>query len=102
MITAARKPSFLSEGGALFEVDAEGNKQPAKSLERGKIYSGGNIRTLEELLKCAGDRVLYVGDHIYGDVLRARSAWRTAMIIQEMDREAKVLKPVALVGQAMV
>ncbi len=94
VITAARKPSFFGEGGALFEVDAEGNKQPAKSLERGKIYSGGNIRTLEELLKCAGDRVLYVGDHIYGDVLRAKkeSAWRTAMIIQEMDRELKVFE----------
>ena len=37
-----------------------------------------------------GDRMLYVGDHIYGDVLRAKkeSAWRTLMIIQELDRRA--------------
>jgi hypothetical protein len=33
--------------------------------------------------------VLYVGDHIYGDILRSKkeSAWRTAMIIQELDTE---------------
>ncbi|MGD8826659.1 MAG: 5'-nucleotidase domain-containing protein, partial [Myxococcales bacterium] len=34
------------------------------------------------------------GDHIYGDVLRAKkeSSWRTAMIIQEMDAELRVLR----------
>ena len=33
--------------------------------------------------------MLYVGDHIYGDILRSKkdSAWRTAMIIQELDTE---------------
>jgi hypothetical protein len=32
---------------------------------------------------------LYVGDHIYGDILRSKkeSTWRTAMIIQELDAE---------------
>src|SRR5207237_9293914 len=37
----------------------------------------------------AGDEILYVGDHIYGDILRSKkeSAWRTAMIIQELEGE---------------
>ena len=37
----------------------------------------------------SGDEVLYVGDHIYGDILRSKkeSAWRTAMIIQELEGE---------------
>jgi len=36
-----------------------------------------------------GDRVLYIGDHIYGDMLRAKksSVWRTAMILQELESE---------------
>jgi hypothetical protein len=36
-----------------------------------------------------GDEVMYVGDHIYGDILRSKryAGWRTAMIIQEMERE---------------
>jgi hypothetical protein len=40
-------------------------------------------------LGVSGDRILYVGDHIYGDILRSKkeSAWRTAMIIQEMEAE---------------
>jgi len=37
----------------------------------------------------SGDQVLYVGDHIYGDILRSKkeSVWRTAMIIQELETE---------------
>jgi hypothetical protein len=33
--------------------------------------------------------VLYVGDHIYGDILRSKkeSTWRTAMVIQELGAE---------------
>jgi hypothetical protein len=56
------------------------------------MYTRGNIVDLERTLGFAGDEVLYVGDHIYGDVLRAKkeSTWRTAMIIQEMDDELRV------------
>src|SRR5678809_752883 len=34
-------------------------------------------------------QVLYIGDHIYGDMLRAKksSVWRTAMVIQELEGE---------------
>jgi hypothetical protein len=54
-----------------------------------RFYQGGNVRALDELLGLRGDRVLYVGDHIYGDMYRAKraSVWRTAMIIQEMEQE---------------
>ena len=33
--------------------------------------------------------MLYIGDHIYGDMLRAKksSIWRTAMILQELEHE---------------
>jgi len=36
-----------------------------------------------------GSSVFYVGDHIYGDMLRSKkeSTWRTAMVIQELDAE---------------
>jgi hypothetical protein len=37
----------------------------------------------------AGDRILYVGDHIYGDILRSKksSLWRTCMVVEELERE---------------
>ena len=64
--------------------------KPAKlPLERGHIYQGGNLADLERGLGVHGDQILYVGDHIYGDILRSKkdSAWRTAMIIQELETE---------------
>jgi 5'-nucleotidase len=53
------------------------------------VYEGGNLQDLERALGVSGDRILYVGDHIYGDILRSKkeSAWRTAMIVQEMQSE---------------
>ncbi len=58
-------------------------------LERGAVYEGGNLLDFEPAIGVTGDRILYVGDHIYGDILRSKSdsAWRTAMIIQEMEAE---------------
>ncbi|NOY93309.1 MAG: HAD-IG family 5'-nucleotidase [Deltaproteobacteria bacterium] len=93
IITAAKKPSFFTESAPLMET-GEGEGQEAEQIERGKIYAGGHLALLERRLGAGGDRVLYVGDHIYGDVLRAKkeSAWRTAMIIQEMDAELMALE----------
>ena len=89
VIVAATKPAFFQERRPLMERDGE-QLQPAEfPLERGKIYEGGNLQDLERALDVSGDQVLYVGDHIYGDILRSKkeSAWRTAMIIQELEGE---------------
>lgn len=63
------------------------------TFERGAIYEGGSLQLFEEKLKIAGSSVLYVGDHIYGDILRSKkdSTWRTALIIQELDQEVNAL-----------
>ena len=91
VVTAAGKPRFFTEDAALLEVDEHGasTTHAVTQLERGRIYAGGNIAEFERLFETGGDRILYVGDHIYGDVLRAKkdSAWRTAMIVQEMAEE---------------
>ncbi len=94
VIVAATKPAFFQERRPLLErVPAEGGEghvRPATfPLERGKIYEGGNLHDFERALGVSGDQVLYVGDHIYGDILRSKkeSVWRTAMIIQELETE---------------
>jgi 5'-nucleotidase len=86
VITASKKPRFFIEEDVPFQ--SVSGKQVNK-LERGKMYVGGCSEELARLSKIQDDRVLYVGDHIYGDVLRAKrhSAWRTAMIIQELEDE---------------
>jgi len=37
--------------------------------------------------------VLYVGDHIFADVLRSKKAigWRTLLVVPELDAELEVL-----------
>ncbi len=93
--TDSKKPGFFMGKAPFVELDSG---LEARELARGRVYSGGNIVDLQRSLGFAGDEVLYVGDHIYGDVLLAKkeSTWRTAMIIQEMDDELRVLREHAL------
>jgi 5'-nucleotidase len=89
VIVAANKPAFFQERRPLMEHAGADIVPASMPLERGKIYEGGNLQDLERALGVVGDEVLYVGDHIYGDILRSKkeSAWRTAMIIQELEGE---------------
>jgi HAD superfamily 5'-nucleotidase-like hydrolase len=89
VIASAMKPAFFQERRPLMEHRGDELVPASSSLERGKIYEGGNLQDLERALGAIGDEVLYVGDHIYGDILRSKkeSAWRTAMIIQELEGE---------------
>lgn len=89
IIVAAQKPAFFEERRPLIQRDGESTRPAISPLERGAIYEGGNLHDIEVALGVSGDRILYVGDHIYGDILRSKkeSAWRTAMIIQEMEAE---------------
>ncbi len=91
VITGSKKPTFFTGKAPFIDFDTgEETKKP----DRGRLYAEGNITDFQRTLGVAGDEVLYVGDHIYGDVLRAKkeSAWRTAMIIQEMDDELRILR----------
>ncbi len=89
IVVAAQKPLWFKEGRPLMERDGEILRNVRGQLERGRVYEGGNLLEFERLLDLTGSNVLYVGDHIYGDMLRSKkeSSWRTAMIIQELDAE---------------
>ncbi len=89
IIVAAQKPAFFQETRPLLKREGAETRPAVLPLERGAIYEGGNLHDFEAALGVTGDRILYVGDHIYGDILRSKkeSAWRTAMIIQEMEAE---------------
>ena len=80
--TESRKPSFF-EAGRPWEVLAEG---PCFFVR------GGSLRQLEAKLGIAGDEIMYVGDHIYGDILRSKhsSSWRTCMVVPELKEQIRV------------
>src|SRR5439155_1358767 len=82
---------LFAEHRPFIELNPNGTvaRREVDSLERGRIYEGGNLFDFERMSGFAGDRVLYVGDHIYGDIIRNRKAsqWRTCFIVQELERE---------------
>jgi 5'-nucleotidase len=92
IVVSACKPEFFTDDKPFVELDGDGAPTTRASeapFQRGRVYSGGNIRAFQQRAKATGDRVLFVGDHIYGDMLRSRksSNWRTAMILQELEHE---------------
>ncbi len=98
VITGGQKPAFFSDNNPFMEIDAStlDNRvlEAATALERGKIYQGGNLADFERMTGYAGSAVLYVGDHIYGDILKSKktSMWRTCMIVQEIEDELAYLE----------
>jgi len=94
IVTSAEKPVFFEDARPFVRAGGDGDAGAVSSLERGVVYERGSLVELERLMSLGGDRVLYVGDHIFGDVLRAKkqSAWRTIMIIQEMDAELAAME----------
>jgi HAD superfamily 5'-nucleotidase-like hydrolase len=91
VITGAGKPAFFTEATPFQEVttEAEVIDEAPETLTDDAIYQGGSLEEFERLAGWRGDSVLFIGDHIYGDILRSRktTTWRTAMIVQEMEPE---------------
>lgn len=94
IITGARKPHFFKGGTPFLRLDDDGRVvgEARERLHRGVVYQHGNIADFERAIGLGADEVLYIGDHIYGDILRSKrdSAWRTAMIIPEIEPELRV------------
>ncbi|EYF07872.1 HAD-IG family 5'-nucleotidase [Chondromyces apiculatus] len=95
VIVAARKPDFFSVRSPLFEVvTEEGLLRPSQSgIRPGGFYFGGYAGLVEHHLGLSGDEILYVGDHIYGDVHVSKSLlrWRTALILRELEEEIRAI-----------
>ncbi|KAI4316814.1 hypothetical protein L6164_024756 [Bauhinia variegata] len=116
VITGSAKPGFFHEENRanLFEVEPEtgmllntdnGSPMPlvgnisSKILPKDKdracqVFQGGSVGHLHKLLSIeSSSQVLYVGDHIYGDILRSKKVlgWRTMLVVPELEREVELL-----------
>ncbi|KAI6688846.1 hypothetical protein NL676_025674 [Syzygium grande] len=116
VITGSAKPGFFHEDNRanLFEVEPEsgmllntdngtpmpqvGDTSPRLMLQQSnkgcRVFQGGNVGHLHKLLSIeSSSQVLYVGDHIYGDILRSKKVlgWRTMLVVPELEREVKLL-----------
>lgn len=54
--------------------------------------SAGSSDIICDLLDIRGKEILYVGDHIFGDILKSkkRQGWRTFLVVPELTKELQV------------
>lgn len=115
VITGSAKPGFFHDENRanLFEVEPESGmllntdngtplpqvggtlNLPLKPLTKScRVFQGGNVGHLHKLLGIeSSSQVLYVGDHIYGDILRSKKVlgWRTMLVVPELEKEVEIL-----------
>jgi HAD superfamily 5'-nucleotidase-like hydrolase len=90
VVTFAQKPKFFYDDLRFLKVDpSTGTMSNMEEKLKPGVYQGGNARKFTTDLSLDGDDILYIGDHIYGDILRLKKDcnWRTAMIIEELENE---------------
>jgi HAD superfamily 5'-nucleotidase-like hydrolase len=107
VIVGGGKPTFLEdENLPIFRVHPEDQGRlsnmdnalfdpPEVSLAAGKVFQGGNFNHLHHLLGdtvLAGEQIVYVGDHMFSDVIRGKRSlgWRTVLVVPELEQEVDV------------
>ena len=105
IISGSCKPAFLvnpklplyrcePETGTLENTEGVYKETPEEYLSHGKCFQGGNYTHLHDMLGISsGTQLLYVGDHIFSDVLRSKRTlgWRTMLIVPELENEVNML-----------
>ncbi|KAM9726680.1 5'-nucleotidase, cytosolic IIa isoform 1-T3 [Menidia menidia] len=96
ILVDAHKPVFFGEGTVLRQVDTSTGQLKIGTytgpLQHGIVYSGGSSDIICDLLGAKGKDILYIGDHIFGDILKSkkRQGWRTFLVIPELAQELHV------------
>lgn len=103
VITFSKKPRFFYEGSSYIAIDPDsGNMQNFDGPIIKGIYQGGNAKKLQEDQGLEGEEILYLGDHIYGDVVTLKKTfnWRTALVLDPLKEEVEgVIKSEAIQKQ---
>lgn len=96
VVTLSDKPRFFERPGRFLRIDPETGcmTNHLGPLESGGIYQGGWFRKIQQDLGVAGSEILYLGDHIYGDVvsIKKQCDWRTALVLWDLEREREGLR----------
>eukprot|EP01126_Amoeba_proteus_P049190 TRINITY_DN5738_c0_g2_i2.p1 TRINITY_DN5738_c0_g2~~TRINITY_DN5738_c0_g2_i2.p1 ORF type:complete len:247 (+),score=54.86 TRINITY_DN5738_c0_g2_i2:999-1739(+) len=93
VICDALKPSFFLGRNPFRRIDLStqnASLTTVTELVSGQPYLGGNLADFERMCDIqAANTVLYVGDHIFSDVLisQKKHGWRTLLVIPELNKE---------------
>uniref|UniRef100_A0A1I7VKR8 5'-nucleotidase domain-containing protein 4 n=1 Tax=Loa loa TaxID=7209 RepID=A0A1I7VKR8_LOALO len=95
-IVDAKKPLWFAKGTVFRQIDtATGTPKIGVHqglLKKGDVYAGGNSDDFRRLFNARDREVLYIGDHIFGDVLKSKKTkgWRTFLVIPELVKEISI------------
>lgn len=106
MIVGACKPAFLTDhhlslfrldplNGSLRNVEDKLKLTVESLITDGNTFQGGHWQDLHRMLGItSGEQVLYVGDHMFSDILRSKRTlgWRTCLIIPELENELEIIR----------
>jgi HAD superfamily 5'-nucleotidase-like hydrolase len=96
-VVSARKPTWFGKMDALetqplrlVHEDGSLGRSRVLELDKGMALCGGTVDELMQLTGWTGGRVLYLGDHLYADLVDARygeHSWITGAVIAEVRSE---------------
>nr|XP_044628776.1 5'-nucleotidase domain-containing protein 4 isoform X3 [Equus asinus] len=96
IVVDTHKPCFFAEGTVLRQVNTDSGKLRVGTYtgphQHCAVYSGGSSDVVCELLGVRGKDILYIGDHIFGDILKSKKqqGWRTCLVVPELSREVDI------------
>ena len=94
-VTLASKPRFFTTKTPFLSIDpTTGLMTNTEGKITKGIYQGGYAGRLQKDLGLEGDEILYLGDHIYGDVVSIKKTfnWRTALVLDPLFEEIEAIK----------
>jgi HAD superfamily 5'-nucleotidase-like hydrolase len=95
VITNAQKPRFFYDNLRFLKVNPiDGSMTNFDDTIKTGIFQSGGAAKFAKDLGMEGDDILYIGDHIYGDILRLKKDcnWRTALVVEELGQEIEAYK----------
>jgi HAD superfamily 5'-nucleotidase-like hydrolase len=94
-ITLSSKPRFFHFRNNYLRIDPEtATMTNHEGAITPGVYQGGYAGKLQKDLGLKGSEILYLGDHIYGDVLALKKTfgWRTALVVEPLEDEINAIQ----------
>ena len=95
-IVSSGKPGFFTGSQPFLEVMTDSGllKTHSGNLDTRRVYQSGNAALFQKVTKFKGDEILYVGDHIFGDIMQSKGKlnWRTLLVVEELEHELEFLE----------
>jgi HAD superfamily 5'-nucleotidase-like hydrolase len=94
VVTSSAKPRFFTDKLPFLSVNLkEGYLKNHHGPVTQGVFQGGFASTLQRDNGLTGEQILYLGDHIYGDILTLKKTcnWRTALVVEELESEREGL-----------